>query len=114
MGLHTIDTVRRDAAEQEVWFETRPMSGREQVEVVLNCAQVRLVYTIDMETDVVEKISFAGANGSEGEMRFSYLQDIKSVRNEIEFAPPSIRSDRAPQGEDQGMLWLVKLAEDRL
>ena len=27
MGLHTIDTVRRDAAEKEVWFETKKISG---------------------------------------------------------------------------------------
>ena len=107
MGLHTIDVVRRDAAEQEVWFETKPVPDSRQVEVVLNCNQVKLVYTIDMETDVVEKITFSASDGSEGELRFSCLQDIESLGNE--FAPPRIRSDRAPRRQDQGILWLVNL-----
>ena len=108
MGLHTIDTVRRDAAEQEVWFETKALPDSERVEVELDCGQVKLVYTIDMETDVVEKISFVGANGTTtGEIRFSYLQDIENDGNE--FAPPRIRSGHAPQRKDQGMLWLVNL-----
>ena len=109
MGLHTIDTVRRDAAEQEVWFETKPLPGRKQVEVTLDCKQVKLVYTIDMETDVIEKITFVGTNGNEGELRFSYLQDIENVGSE--FAQPSRPSMRAPQREDQGVLWLVDFVD---
>jgi hypothetical protein len=111
MGLHTIDVVRRDAAEQEVWFETKPVSDSRQVEVVLNCKQVKLVYTIDMETDVVEKITFAGTNRSEGELRFSYLQDIESLGNE--FASPRAGSNRRSQQDSPGMLWLVKLINNR-
>jgi hypothetical protein len=111
MGLHTIDVVRRDAAEQEVGFETKPLPGRERVEVVLNCKQIELVYTINMKTDVVEKITFSASDGSEGELRFSYLQDIENLGNE--FAPPRIRSDRAPRRQDQGILWLVNLINSR-
>jgi RNA polymerase sigma-70 factor (ECF subfamily) len=111
MGLHTLDTVRRDAAEQEVWFETEPAPDSKQVEVVLNCRQVKLVYTINMETDVVEKITFSASDGSEGELRFSYLQDIENVGNE--FASPRIRTDRAPRRQDQGILWLVNLMNRR-
>ncbi len=111
MGLHTIDVVRRDAAEQEVGFETKPLPGREQVEVTLNCEQIDLVYTINMKTDVVEKITFSASDGSEGELRFSYLQNIENLGNE--FAPPRIRSDRAPRRQDQGILWLVNLMNPR-
>ena len=109
MGLHTIDTVRRDAAEQKVWFETKPLPGREQVQVTLDCPQVKLVYTIGMETDVIEKITFYSGNGSEGELRFSYLQDIEDVGNE--FTQPRIRSDRAARRQGQGVLWLVRLLD---
>jgi hypothetical protein len=109
MGLHTIDTVRRDAAEQEVWFETKPSADNQHVEVVLNCEKVKLVYTIDMETDVVEMIAFTADDGVEGEIRFSYLQDIDNVGNE--FTPPRIRSDHASRRQDQGMLWLVDLVD---
>jgi RNA polymerase sigma-70 factor (ECF subfamily) len=108
MGMHTIDTVRRDAAAKQVWFETKRSN---KAEVVLTCEQVKLVYTIDMETDVVEKITFSASDGSEGELRFSYLQDIESLGNE--FAPPRIRSNRAPRRQDQGMLWLVNLMNRR-
>jgi len=111
MGLHTIDVVRRDAAEQEIWFETKPVPDSRQVEVVLDCKQVKLLYTIDMETDVVEKITFAGTNGSEGELRFSYLQNIDDVGNE--FVQPRAGSYRRSQQDTPGMLWLVKLINNR-
>jgi hypothetical protein len=111
MGLHTIDIVRRDAAEQEVWFQTKPSPDSRQVEVVLNFKQSELIYTIDMETDVVEKITFAGTNGSEGELRFSYLQDIGNLDNE--FTSPRAASFRRSQQDSDGMLWLVKLINNQ-
>ncbi|MHC4526721.1 MAG: RNA polymerase sigma factor, partial [Planctomycetota bacterium] len=46
MGLHTIDTVRRDAAEREVAFETRLDRVAERAEIVLTAGKGRLVYTI--------------------------------------------------------------------
>jgi len=111
MGLHTIDTVRRDAAEQQVWFETKKIPGDNKAEVVLTQEQVRLVYTIDMETDVIEKITLSVINGGEGELRFSYLQDIENVDNE--FTQPSVRSYRRLQQNPPGMLWLVNLINSR-
>jgi RNA polymerase sigma factor (sigma-70 family) len=111
MGLHTIDIVRRDAAEQEVWFETKPSPDSRQVEVTLNCKQVKLLYTIDMENDVVEKLIFEGSNGDEGELRFSYLQDIENLGNE--FASPKVKSYRRSQQDSPGVLWLAKLINNR-
>lgn len=111
MGLHTIDTVRRDAAEQRVSFETKKISGGSKVEVVLTGEQVKLVYTIDMETDVIEKITFSTGNGGEGELRFSYLQNIDNLGNE--FTRPRTGSYRKPQQSPPGMLWLVKLINNR-
>jgi hypothetical protein len=111
MGLHTIDTVRRDAAEQEVWFETKNISGSNKAEVVLTGEQVKLVYTIDMETDVIEKITFSTNSGDEGELRFSYLQNIDNPGSE--FTRPGSTSYRRPQQSPSGMLWLVKLINNR-
>jgi RNA polymerase sigma-70 factor (ECF subfamily) len=111
MGLHTIDTVRRDAAEKQVWFETRPLPGGDKAEVVLTQGQTKLVYTIDMETDVIEKITFSADNGGEGELEFSYLQNIDNPGNE--FASPRVGSYRKPQQNPPGMLWLVKLINNR-
>lgn len=111
IGLHTVDTVRRDAAEEHVWFETKHIPGDNKAEVVLTQEQVRLVYTIDMEADVIEKITLSVINGGEGELRFSYLQDIENVDNE--FTRPSVRSYRRLQQDPPGMLWLVNLINSR-
>ena len=111
MGLHTIDVVRRDAAEKQVWFGTKHIPGSGKAEVVLTCEQTKLVYGIDMETDVVEKITFSASNGGEGELAFSYLQDTDDTGDE--FAEPSIRSHRKPQHDPPGMLWLVELVHNR-
>jgi RNA polymerase sigma-70 factor (ECF subfamily) len=107
MGLHTIDTVRRDAAEKQVWFETKSLPGGEKTQIVLTVDQVKLVYTIDMETDVIEKITFSADSGNQGELEFAYLQDIDNPGRE--FASPRVTNNRKPQQDPPGMLWLVKL-----
>jgi RNA polymerase sigma-70 factor (ECF subfamily) len=107
MGLHTIDTVRRDAAEKQVWFETRLLPGGAKAEVVLTQEQTRLVYTINMESDVIEKITFSAGNNVEGELEFSYLQNIDNVGNE--FVSPRIGRYRKLRQNPPGMLWLAAL-----
>lgn len=111
MGLHTIDTVRRDAAKRQLWFETRQKPGDGEVEVILTCDSVKLVYTIDLETDVVEKITFSSDTTGEGELRFSYMQDIENAG--YEFTRPKVRTSRGSRQNSPGMLWLVKLADGR-
>ncbi len=112
MGLHTVDTVRRSAAEEQVWFETKYLPGGDKAEVVLTHEQTSLVYTINMETDVIEKITFSASNGGEGELEFSYLQNLDNVGNE--FTPPRIGSYRRPQQNPPGMLWIATLLNSRL
>ncbi len=107
MGLHTIDTVRRDAAEKQIWFEAKNISGGKKTEVVLTTEQAKLVYTIDMETDVIEKIVFSTDDGDEGELKFTYLQDIDDTGDE--FAEPGAASYRNLRQKFPGILWLVKL-----
>jgi RNA polymerase sigma-70 factor (ECF subfamily) len=108
MGLHTIDTVRRDAAEQKVPFETDYNADENKAEVVLTSEQGKLVYTIDMEKDVVEEITISTGQGTEGELRFSYLQDIDEAGDE--FVEPRVRrSYGSVQRPSPGMLWLTEL-----
>jgi len=111
MGLHTIDTVRRDAAEKHIWFETKNTTGENKTEVVLTSEQMKLVYIIDMEADVIEKITFSEGDSNIGQLRFSYLQDIDEIGSE--FAPPRTASYRSLQQDSPGMLWLVKLINNR-
>ena len=111
MGLHTIDTVRRDAAQQGVWFETRLLPGGSKAEVVLTYGQTRLVYTIDMEADVIDKITFLSeADEVIGELEFSYMQDIKTVGDK--FTEPGRKSYRQRQRKTPGTLWLFELISD--
>jgi len=111
MGLHSIDTVRRDAAEQGIAFETNRISGN-KAEVEMNYQQVNLIYTIDLAADVVDRIVILSKGAKKGELNFSYLQDVDDVGNE--FTVPAASISRTPLQQDPGMLWLVRLAEGSL
>lgn len=113
MGLHTIDTIRRDAAEQSIRFTTKRSAGNgNKVQIELVCKQVKLIYTIDLELDVVDKLTFSTDNNTIGELNFSYLQNIDNAGSR--FASPPRTSSRAPQQPDTGLLWLARLAEGSL
>ncbi|MCD6393011.1 MAG: sigma-70 family RNA polymerase sigma factor [Planctomycetes bacterium] len=106
-GLHTIDTIRRDAALKQLWFETTVLPEKAKANVIVSCDGVKLDYTIDMTRDVIEKIAFVSDAGDTlGQLKFSYVQNIDSMSD-----IPSvgrIRIDTESQ-ESGGILWLVKL-----
>ncbi|MFZ0035097.1 MAG: sigma-70 family RNA polymerase sigma factor [Sedimentisphaerales bacterium] len=116
MGLHTIDTIRRDAAEQQLWFETKLTPGNSKAEVILTREQDKIVYTIDMEKDVIEKITLLSSTGVDrkpkAELKFFYLDEIKQAGEE--FAEPREKDYGKPQRQTLGTLWLVQLAEGGL
>ena len=104
MGLHSLDTIRRDAARQRIRFETKRTPVESQVEVVLKCRKGKLIYTIDMDRDVVERIKFSTNDGRGGELRFSYLQEINQA------ASGFVEPGRKSFGGRPGAIWLLKLA----
>ncbi|MHC4645960.1 MAG: RNA polymerase sigma factor [Planctomycetota bacterium] len=110
MGLHTIDTVRRDAAEQGVRFETHLEPGEEKAEIIVTCQQGRLVYRVDMDKDVIETVALSTSDGREGELRFFYLQDIGEEGDE--FVEPRTTSQAGRTAERPGILWPIKLITD--
>ncbi len=112
MGLHALDTVRRDAAEQRASFETRRMENGRDVEVTVVQDPIELVYTIDLEADVVNTIEFVKAGASIGRLEFEYLQDLDSDLSE--FAAPTGNRDWTTLQESPGILWLVQLAHAAL
>lgn len=112
MGLHTIDTVRRDAAEQRISFETRYTPDSRFAQVELTCENTRIVYKIDMETDVVDEITFSTDQGNTGNLKFSYLQSVDGVSQE--FIPPVKPKNPTNTGSSSGLLWLVQLMEGSL
>jgi len=112
MGLHTIDTVRRDAAEQRIWFQTKHTPGSQFAQVELVYKGLRLIYRIDLETDVIEEITFFNDRGKMGNLEFSYLQSIDEVSEE--FVPPGGPRQRTAPQDSQGLLWLVQMVEGSL
>jgi hypothetical protein len=109
MGLHTMDSVRRDAAEQNVPFETVLTEDGRDVRVTVVRDQTKLVYTIDLETDVVERIDFLTGDAPAGYMEFEYLQDLPDTLSG--FKAPTTRNYRGSLSDGQGMLWLLRLAD---
>ncbi len=112
MGLHTIDTVRRDAAEQRIHFETKHTPGELFAQVELFCNGVRLIYKIDLEKDIIDEITFSTDQGNKGNLKFSYLQSIQGVGEE--FIPPSRPRRSRTSKSGPGLLWLVQLVEGSL
>jgi RNA polymerase sigma-70 factor (ECF subfamily) len=106
MGLHTIDTIRRDAAIQRLWFETKVDSKAAKSEVTIFANQGKIIYTIDMERDVIDKVTIE-LGGSGGQLRFSYISDIAEGDDKT-----SVKSHKysGPSGRNEGLLWLLRLA----
>ena len=112
MGLHAIDTVRRDAAEQRARFETQLLAGGREAQVTVTSDKTSLLYTIDIEADLVRRIDFTVNNAPAGSLEFEYLPDA-NVRSS-EFTAPATRNERVTLQKDAGILWLVRLANGAL
>jgi len=111
MGLHTIDTVRRDAARRRVWFETELKRDGRVGEVVLRHGGTSLVYTIDMEKDVIESIAFEGGGAGPGRLEFVYEQGEGLLEK---YEPVGARQSGRRRSPAPGVLWLFGLANDEL
>jgi RNA polymerase sigma-70 factor (ECF subfamily) len=115
MGFHTIDTVRRDAAEQRLRFQTTPSPDGKAAEIAIDAGQVRLIYTVNMETDVVDKITFYLGDRNVGQLQFSYVQEITGLGSEFSRSQVQVHSSLGRSRDKEiGLLWLVRLAEGSL
>lgn len=111
MGLHAIDTIRRDAAQQQLPFETQYDHRQNRARIIVHGDSVTLTYTIDMETDVVEHLAFSpgripGENPMQGELTFTYIQNIGNT--ETEFAEPRVSARTTAEVNPNGMQWLIQ------
>jgi RNA polymerase sigma-70 factor (ECF subfamily) len=109
MGLHALDTVRRDAAEQRMLFETKVMDNGRDVQVTVSAEGTTLVYTIDLEADLVREIAFLQGGRSVGSLVFEYLQEVDE--SDRDFRAPAGTDGRVSLRQSQGILWLVQLTE---
>jgi RNA polymerase sigma-70 factor (ECF subfamily) len=112
IGLHTTDIIRRDATRMGVAFKTRPTMNEEEVMVSVyyekNHISTKLIYSIDMEKDIINSIKFKSQKTNIGSLVFSYLQNIEHADNV--FIEPVISDSReVPIRPGDGILWLVDL-----
>jgi len=113
LGLHTIDIVRRDAAAQRVRYETKHTPGSRFAQVELIREGLRIIYNIDLETDVIDEITFSTDQGEKGNLKFSYIQTIDEVIHG-EFVSPDRSNRRGESKSSSGLLWLEQLVEGSL
>ncbi len=112
MGLNAIDTVRRDAAKQQIRFETQYVDGtnKKEAQVKLITDNVTFIYDIDLQNDVIKEIKFSTKLGVVGNLKFTYLQNVEGL--DMEFSIPRRPRQRAASMETEGLLWLTKLVEE--
>ncbi len=110
MGLHTIDTIRRDAAGRRLRFETKINSKSDKSKVTVITEKGKIIYTIDMQRDVIDKVTF-DLDEAQGQLRFSYLSDIAQG----DYGSSVIKKHRysAPLGRSEGLLWLLHLTGEK-
>ena len=112
MGLHAIDTVRRDAAEQRIPFTTKHNTGDNYALVELNYEGVNFTYNIDLETDVIDEITFSDDKGNTGNLKFTYLQTIDEDNGDFEI--PKRPRRQTTSRNSQGLLWLKQPLEGEI
>jgi RNA polymerase sigma-70 factor (ECF subfamily) len=116
MGLHAANIVRRDAAQQRIWFESEWAANEEDVIVDISNEEQQdrtdLIYTIDMEDDVIKTITFDVNGQARGSLIFSYMQEID--RPADQFTEPDIPAGSQPPAQSPGINWLIQLAQENL
>jgi len=113
MGLHTIDTVRRDAAKERILFQTSYTPDSQFAEVELTHENAKIIYKIDMDKDVVDEITFSTDQGEVGNLKFSYLESVDGLDQEF-LRPGKPGNTTTTTSSSQGILWLAQLMEDSL
>ena len=106
MGLHTIDSIRRDAAQNRVWFETRPQQDNSLVDVILSENQNRLVYTVDLHKDLIKSIVFEMSGEIRGEWVFTYYAQLPTG---VTIQQPSAVRSAVSVNQEPGIKWLFEL-----
>jgi len=112
-GLHTLDTVRRDAARMSLPFETRYQAELGEACITIEAQDMTIDYTIDMHRDVVHRISLHQQDRQVGLLNFEYLQDVRELTRR-ESAEPGIQSRQGVRQPGPGLLWVKRLAEGTL
>ncbi|MBP7053893.1 MAG: RNA polymerase sigma factor [Phycisphaerae bacterium] len=111
-GLHTIDTIRRDAALAGIAFTTTRRPDGHRAQIVLDAPGIRLTYRVHLYQDWIESIAFSREGVTIGELTFRYPKPDEAGPHRLtaSSSPPSRQGQtRVPHG-----LWLMRLAQGSL
>jgi hypothetical protein len=109
-GLHVLDTVRRDAAAGEYWFSTHPGNGDAQARVDVDVEDLELAYTLDLDDDLLNRITLKVDGRVVGELVFEY-----SARRPDDLRQPRTTTRRTGGGhQPPGLAWLAHLVQDQI
>ena len=118
MGYSALDTVRRDAAQAQIPFETYFNEDMSWAQVVLDVSaqdmEIGIVYEIDLILDLMKSITITNYRAPQQQhidLAFNYLEQI----DEQDFPAPAL-PDRLDEPQDPGARthWLVELGAGQL
>lgn len=106
LGLNTLDLIRRDAAKEKMYFSPPEILREHEISLILTRGNQKLMYSIDIVTDVVRKITMYDSREQKvGELYIDYIQDLSRI-SEGDFLPqPSTQSWK----NDTGISWFFDL-----
>ncbi len=111
MGLHTLDTVRRDAASCELPFTTEMIPGsnntEEKARVTIELSDAQLVYTIDPANDLIDRIEMIRNDVITATLTFFYDSRTSNT-------VPTLSTSRDVPLMRPSTLWLVELMDGSL
>ncbi len=112
IGLHCIDTVRRDAALSKIAFKTEMLSDEALCKVSLLHPKGTIEYTIDLYKDLIKKISFLDKSGSPcGDIIFQY--SVTAPTNLELFKKPALKKYSSSMKRER-IHWLAELVAGNL
>jgi hypothetical protein len=107
MGLHTLDCIRRDAADMRIPFDTLISDDQLSAKVTVQMRDLTLDYTVDLDDDLLVRIDMSQGERSIGVLEFSYLQDLS---NAGVMETPSVSGGGTLRRDVAGPVWLEHLA----
>lgn len=111
-GLHVIDTLRRDAAQSAIPFETDLDTDGVKGVIRLKLSRATIEYAIDMKKDLIDQVSFLDLDNNKiGELSFDYLnpKDSGGALFRMPQAPAGIGSSKT-----ESLYWPAALAQEQL
>lgn len=111
MGLHSIDTIRRDAAKRGV-VSTIESTANGHAGIELVFPETRLAYDVDLDADLINKIEFFSNGVHKGELTFTYLQQLPT--ESTDYVRPQLPANRRSNLSSPEVLWLTRLLNETM